>query len=169
MTTGTEQRDSITELAERLRRIEHTQEIATLRTSFHHHLNDQNWENLAGLFTEHGVLDYGEYGRSEGRKAIIDYYSILLAKIVDFMPNATRAVLKNLHSSHRIELESATAASGACYFQEMIRFNDDSFVHLSVGRFSDRYVRRDGVWLFESVELEHYWVVPNNEGWTWPW
>ena len=47
-----------------------------MRTSFHHHLNDQNWESLADLFTEHRVPDYGEYGRSEGRKTIIDYYSI---------------------------------------------------------------------------------------------
>lgn len=169
MTTVPENRDSLTDLVERLRRVEHRQEITTLRTSFHHHLNDQNWASLSGLFTERGVLDYGEYGRSEGRQAIFDYYSILLDKIVEFMPNATRAVLKNLHSAHRIELESTTAASGTCYFQEMIRFNDDSFIHLSVGRFSDRYVLRDGVWLFESVELEHYWVVPNNEGWTWPW
>ncbi|WP_413232912.1 nuclear transport factor 2 family protein [Nocardia salmonicida] len=63
-------------------------EITALRTSFHHHLNDQNWESLAGLFTEHRVPDYGEYGRSEGRKTIIDYYSILLDKIVDIIPNA---------------------------------------------------------------------------------
>ncbi|WP_405151295.1 nuclear transport factor 2 family protein [Nocardia salmonicida] len=65
-----------------------TQEITALCTSFHHHLNDQNWESLADLFTEHRVPDCGEYGRSQGGKTIIDYCSILLDKIVDIIPNA---------------------------------------------------------------------------------
>ncbi|MGW5383211.1 nuclear transport factor 2 family protein [Nocardia sp. NPDC003963] len=170
MTAGPVHRDSVAELTERLRHIEHIQQITALRTSFHHCLNDQDWPGLAGSFTEDGILDYGEFGRAVGRQPIIDYYSILLDKIVEFMPGASRAVLKNLHSAHRIRLdENSDTATGSCYFQEMIRFDDASFIHLSVGRFSDRYTLRDGIWLFESVALEHYWVVPNNEGWTWPW
>ncbi|MDV8022181.1 nuclear transport factor 2 family protein [Rhodococcus sp. IEGM 1330] len=154
----------------RIRDIENRQRIVDLRSGFHHHLNSQDWHELAGLFSVSGVLDYGDFGFAQGRGEIYEYYSALIGKIVEFMPGASHAVLKNVPTAHKIELSAdGSSAIGSCYFQEMVRFDDNNFVHLSMGRFFDKYVLVGDQWVFDSIELEHYWVVPKNEGWTADW
>jgi hypothetical protein len=53
-----------------------------------------------------------------------------------------------------------TRASGRWYLQEYLKFKDGNGMH-NVGCYQDRYVKRDGLWLFAE---RHYAVLYNDEG-----
>ncbi|MFG2910119.1 nuclear transport factor 2 family protein [Kitasatospora sp. NPDC048286] len=158
----------IDELSARVRELEAVRELTKLRNAFHHCLNSQDWQGLGALFTKDAHLGYGSFGDARGRAAIQEYYSALLPKMVE-LQGASEVALRNFNQVHQVEVEGDDRASGACFFVEHVRFDRADLVHQSVGRFSDTYVFEDGRWLFERVELEHYWVVPQNKEWRWPW
>ncbi|WP_185845610.1 nuclear transport factor 2 family protein [Kibdelosporangium aridum] len=154
-------------LSTKVRELEAVRELTRLRYAFHHHLNNQDWDCLGALFATDALLDYGSFGHARGRAAIQDYYSSLLPKMVE-LQGATNVVLKNF--SHMPDVTvNGDRAHGVSFFEEYVRFDRQDVVHQSVGRFTDSYALIDGQWLFERVELDHYWVVPENKEWRWPW
>nr|UPN68096.1 putative nuclear transport factor 2 family protein [Saccharothrix sp.] len=167
MVDGVDLGARIEDLSDRVRELEAVRELTALRNAFHHCLNGRDWAGLGALFTADAHLDYGSFGDARGRVAIQDYYSALLPKMVE-LQKASEVVLKNFNQAHQVTVDG-DRATGVCFFEEHVRFDRQDVVHQSLGRFSDRYVRRDGRWLFERVELEHYWVVPANQEWRWPW
>ncbi|MFE9750516.1 nuclear transport factor 2 family protein [Saccharothrix saharensis] len=167
MVDGVDVGDRIEDLSARVRELEAVRELTALRNAFHHCLNERDWDGLGALFTVDAHLDYGSFGDARGRAAIQEYYSALLPKMVE-LQKASEVVLKNFNQAHQVSVDG-DRATGVCFFEEHVRFDRQDVVHQSLGRFSDRYVRQDGRWLFERVELEHYWVVPDNREWRWPW
>ncbi|PSL55805.1 SnoaL-like protein [Saccharothrix carnea] len=167
MADGVDLGSRLDDLSARVRELEAVRALTELRHAFHHCLNRRDWAGLGALFTVDALLDYGELGEARGSAAIREYYTELLPKLVE-MRGASKLELKNFNHVHQVEVDG-DRATGVCYFEEHIRFDEEELAHQSVGRFSDRYVRQDGRWLFERVELEHYWVVPHNKGWHWPW
>jgi hypothetical protein len=157
----------VTELSARVRELEAVRELMHLRNAFHHHLNNQDWDGLGALFTTDALLDYGSFGQARGRVAIQEYYSALLPKMIE-LQRADEVMLKNFNQMHQVTVDG-DRASGTCFFEEHVRFDKQDVVHQSVGRFSDSYALTDGRWLVDKVELEHYWVVPENKEWRWPW
>nr|WP_246300255.1 nuclear transport factor 2 family protein [Actinopolyspora biskrensis] len=149
--------------------MEITQELTNLRKEFHRCLNNAEWDNLSNLFTDEAHLDYGQYGQAHGAKEIRHYYSALAQKIAEFRRGATEIALKNFIHGHQSTILSDESATGVCFFEEMIRFNKETEIYQSIGQFTDKYVYQDDRWLFAKVQLDHYWVVPDNEGWRWPW
>lgn len=167
MADGVDLGSRIDELAARVRELEAIRELTKLRNSFHHCLNGRNWTGLGTLFTTDAHLDYGSFGDARGRAAIQEYYSALLPKMVE-LQGASEVMLKNFNQVHQVTVDG-DRATGACFFEEHVRFDKEDVVHQSVGRFSDSYVLEDGRWLFGRIQLEHYWVVPENKEWRWPW
>ncbi|MFE4171459.1 nuclear transport factor 2 family protein [Streptomyces sp. NPDC056909] len=155
------------ELSARVRELEAIRELTKLRNAFHHCLNSLNWTGLGALFTTDAHLDYGSLGDVRGRTAIQEYYSTLLPKMVEFQ-GASEVVLMNFNEVHQVAVDG-DRATGACFFEEHVRFDKEDLVYQSVGRFSDSYVLADGRWLFDRVELDHYWLVPENKKFRWPW
>ncbi|QNP75228.1 nuclear transport factor 2 family protein [Streptomyces roseirectus] len=167
MADGADLAARIDALSARVRELEAIRELTRLRNSFHHCLNDRDWAGLGALFAQDAHLDYGSFGGARGRVAIQEYYSALLPKMVE-LQRASEVLLKNFNQVHQVVVDG-DRATGACFFEEYVRFDKEDVVHQSVGRFADSYVFTDGRWLFERVELEHYWVVPENKEWRWPW
>ncbi|MFI7118823.1 nuclear transport factor 2 family protein [Amycolatopsis sp. NPDC049868] len=159
---------TLAQLAKRVEDLEAVHDLTSLRAEFHRCLNNREWDALADLFTGDAHLDYGEYGQAHGTDEVRDYYSRLLEKI-RVMRDATAISLKNFVHGHQVRVHGDGTASGVCFYEEQIRFNKDSHVFSSVGQFTDEYVRKAGRWYFRKVRLDHYWVVPENEGWYWPW
>jgi hypothetical protein len=159
---------TVEQLAERVRRLEATQEITVLRTEFHRSVNNREWSALGQLFTDDAHLDYGEYGQAHGSAGIQEYYIELLPKLAEFK-HASEISLKNFMNGHQVRLQDETRASGVCFFEEKIRFDKENQAYSSVGQFTDKYVHQEGRWLFSTIKLKHFWVIPDNDGWQWPW
>ncbi|WP_158578574.1 nuclear transport factor 2 family protein [Spongiactinospora rosea] len=159
---------TLKQLTKRVAELEAVRDLTSLRAEFHRTLNNQEWDALAALFTDEAHLDYGEYGQAHGSTEVRDYYSRLLEQIRD-MRNASAISLKNFVHGHQVRVLDGETATGVCFFEEQIRFNKDSMAFSSIGQFSDEYVRRGDRWYFARVVLDHYWVVPDNDGWHWPW
>lgn len=168
MPTAADSNGTFDQLTMRVEELEAARDIATLRTEFHRSLNNCQWDRLAGLFADGGYLDYGEFGQARGPAEVRSFYGQLLDVIRD-SKNATTISLKNFIHGHQVQTQGRNSATGVCFYEEQIRFNNDTEIFSSVGQFTDEYVRRDGHWYFAKIELDHYWVVPNNEGWRWPW
>ncbi|MFM9441697.1 nuclear transport factor 2 family protein [Streptomyces acidiscabies] len=167
MTYGADLAAQVDALSARVRELESAGELTRLRNAFHHCLNSRDWDGLGALFAQDAHLDYGDFGDARGRAAIQEYYSALLPKMVE-LQGASEVLLKNFNQVHQVEVDG-DRATGVCFFEEYVRFDKENVVHQSVGRFTDSYVFVDGRWLFDRVELEHYWVVPENKEWRWPW
>ncbi|QLE70930.1 nuclear transport factor 2 family protein [Streptomyces rectiverticillatus] len=169
MNHTTDLAETVKHLTERVRELEAVRELTRLRSEFHRCLNNAEWDGLGALFTDDAHLDYGDFGQAHGSAGIRDFYSALPAKILEFKRGATRISFKNFIHGHQVEVRSEDTATGVSFFEEKIRFDRESEIHNSIGQFTDAYVHRDGRWYFAKVELDHYWVVPDNEGWRWPW
>jgi hypothetical protein len=159
---------TLAQLAKRVQELEAAHELTSLRAEFHRCLNNSEWDALAALFTSDAHLDYGEYGQAHGTDEVRYYYSNLLEKI-RASKDATAISLKNFVHGHQVQVHDDDTASGVCFDEEQIRFNQDRHAFSSVGQFTDEYVRHDGRWQFQRVRLDHYWVIPDNDGWQWPW
>jgi hypothetical protein len=168
MPTGADSNGTIDQLTKRVEELEAARDLATLRTEFHRSLNNCQWDRLSNLFADGAYLDYGEFGQARGPAEVRSFYSQLL-DVIRESKNATAISLKNFIHGHQVKIQERNSATGVCFYEEQIRFNNDTEIFSSVGQFTDEYVRRDGHWYFARIELDHYWVVPNNDGWRWPW
>lgn len=55
-------------------------------------------------------------------------------------------VMRHLVSNRMVELTGKDAARGSCYVTTLVKTPDNGLGVLSIGRYEDEYVRRDGVW-----------------------
>uniref|UniRef100_A0AAU3H112 Nuclear transport factor 2 family protein n=1 Tax=Streptomyces sp. NBC_01401 TaxID=2903854 RepID=A0AAU3H112_9ACTN len=169
MSNTTDLARTVAQLTERVEELESIRALERLRTEFHRCLNNAEWKALGALFADDAVLDYGEFGQAHGSTGVTDFYSALPEKILEFQRGASEINFKNFIQGHQVEVTGKDSARGVSFFEEKIRFDRASEIHHSTGQFTDTYVRRGGRWYFALVELDHYWVVPNNDDWRWPW
>ncbi|PCG87292.1 hypothetical protein CIB93_03810 [Streptomyces sp. WZ.A104] len=160
---------TVAQLSERVRELESIHELQRLRAEFHRCLNNAEWDALGGLFADDAHLDYGDFGQAHGGAGVRDFYSALPKKILEFQRGASEISFKNFIQGHQVEILGPDEAKGVSFFAEKIRFDRASEIHQSIGQFTDTYVRQGGRWYFAGVELDHYWVVPDNQDWRWPW
>lgn len=111
----------------------------------------QDWERFEGLFVPDAHIDYTSAGGIAGTPA----------ELAAWMPEAFTAFIWTLHSmsTHAVVFEGQDAASGSLHVvaRHGVSF-DGAHERLDVGgTYEDRYVRRDGRWLFaRRVEHTYY-------------
>jgi ketosteroid isomerase-like protein len=126
--------------------------LEDLNAAFTRHLDHNEIEALAGLFTTDAVYTHGAR-RSEGRAAIEALFRNRVAK----GPRTSR----HLYSGLRFTIESATAATGTSV---CLSFAADGEPPLPakpflVADFIDRYRRdADGRWRFAARHIERIFV-----------
>ncbi len=154
--------EDIKRLAERLSRLEDIRKLNTLRHDLPRHINNGDWARVGDLFSVGATVDYAHLGQISGRDEIRKYFANLPDVIGQDKPGSRVSVKQFVHG-HEVEV-LGDRASGVSFFEERVVFDDESF--MVAGRFDDRYVREAGRWLFESIALDLYWVLPHSEGLT---
>ncbi|MEO8316670.1 MAG: nuclear transport factor 2 family protein [Pseudomonadota bacterium] len=115
-----------------------------------------NAEQYADLFTADGEITVG--GNRvvvKGRQALIeqarrdhDRYD----KEKDASGKAT-SIMRHLISNAQISITGAGTAAGTCYVTTVVKKGDVGPAILSVSRYSDHYVKRNGQWLIQRRDI----------------
>ncbi|MEW2162115.1 nuclear transport factor 2 family protein [Streptomyces sp. NPDC007084] len=160
MPEQTDLAELVKSLAERVHTLEDVRELTRLRAELPRRVNDGRWERVGELFSPDARLDYQHLGQATGRPAIQEYFASLPGLIQQDHPESALLVKQFTHG-HEVEV-AGDRATGVSFFEERVVFDHESA--MVAGKFTDTYVRENGRWLFERVELDLYWVLPHHEG-----
>ena len=138
-------------LEQRVLRMEDAFEIAQLRATYCHLLDDRRWNEFNDLFTEDATFD--GLRRISGKAAIHEFFSVECPKIADqfwhFCSNGSIDVHGDT-ATGRISMEYFSVTSGISY--------------VSFGHYDDVIVRTDGGWKFASRRITFYFYSPLKDG-----
>ncbi len=143
-------------LLARLDRLESIEAIRVLRMKYHEHINNLEWERVADLYTEDGVVQLDYISKWEGRARIREGFATI--------PTRTPLVKQFIHG-HTVEIEGDNATG--CAFVEVRDARGGQSLMIA-GKYDDRYVRSDGRWLISHTLFTSYFSVPVQVGWAGP-
>ena len=136
--------DTLTELSERLRRLEDIEEIRRLYVDYGRHLDDGDPVAYASLFAREAKLRIGPVLRADGREEIARAAAQMLG---NRSPGEEKSSV-HLIDTPRIELSGGDRASGECVWTAVAKGKDGAAPSVLVGRHVDEFVREDGHWRF---------------------
>lgn len=117
------------------------QDLVDLVSSYCRAIDDNRPADVANMFTEDCVLDYGgDYTHLEGRSLAQRF----------FAGGTDRIYKRSAHNVSNIEItfNGADAATGCTYVDAWHEFHDTSLANAWIyGRYLDEFVRVDGSWL----------------------
>ncbi|MGO8861478.1 MAG: nuclear transport factor 2 family protein [Acidimicrobiales bacterium] len=135
--------DTLTELSERLQRLEDMEEIHRLYVDYGRHLDDGDPVAYGSLFARNAKIRMGSVLRADGREDITRAASQMLGNLTAGEEKSS----VHLIDTPRIELSGDTA-SGECVWAAIARGTDGAAPSVMVGRHVDEFVREDGRWRF---------------------
>lgn len=142
----------MSDLAQRVQRLEDITEIGHLRARYCQHLDDGDWEALAGLFTEDG--EFHGLGMAKGRADLAAFY----ARVKDESFDAWW----HFSSNETVEWHGDTATGETYLYQPCVM---DGVAYISAGRYRDEFAKQDGRWYFARRKVSFFYFVPFDEGW----
>ena len=139
-------------LEERVRAIEDREAIRELTARYCQCAVGGDAEDVVGLFTEDGVLDFGEIVE-QGRERLLALYR-----------ESFRAVrpIPSVHN-HVVELDG-DRATGYCSLE--LRMVENGEAVTAAGHYEDVFERVEGSWKFARRKLVFYHRVPLSQGWA---
>lgn len=114
--------------------------IRELAARYAHCADGGRFEELAALFADDGVLAIAGRPPLTGRDAILAFLADTAAALAT---GGAPKPLRHHVASHTITVDDRTTARGAAYFLVVTPEGPDHW-----GRYRDRYVARDGGWVF---------------------
>ncbi|TQC45212.1 nuclear transport factor 2 family protein [Rhodococcus sp. WS4] len=149
----------ITALSHRVDVLESREEIRRLRARYHDMVNTDRWSEIGDLFATDAELDYSYVGSASGRAEISEFFIALPQQL----SAGGEAFVRQFVTAHDVEVDGDTA-TGISHLLATPVYHGRSY--LVSGRFTDRYARIDGRWLFTSVAIEIWYSVPLEQGWA---
>ena len=141
-------------IEERLERLESKDQIKELRATYCYHVDDQEADAFASLFTEDAILDFGNAGTYEGHDELREFINSVVPEFYEFI----------VHMVHNpvIEVDGDTA-SGRWYFEAPATSQGtDTWIQ---GQYDEEYARVDGEWKFAEIEARFNYVADYQDGW----
>ena len=136
----------LAELEARIRKLENIEAIKQLKAKYWRSIDKKLWEELAECFTEDATADYGEYGISKGKAAIIKALKEGLGK------NST----DTFHQGQSLEIQKITDTKIKAVWRihDYLLFEDP--IHKSIrgyGFYEDEYTIEKGDWKIKKTKL----------------
>jgi hypothetical protein len=134
--------EDLTELHERLDRVESLEQIRQLPAKYTLALDMRDFDAMANLFVD----DVGVPGKQRGRQALKRWYA-----------DTMRTSPGSFHGVHGqiIDFETVDLGSGIVYSRNDLDLGDHWMLELMI--YLDRYERREGIWYFQR-RTPLYWV-----------
>jgi hypothetical protein len=149
-------KDRLADIFHRLDRLESIEAIRILRMRYHKHINDLEWERVAELYTEDGIVQLDYVARWEGRSRIAEGFTTI--------PKRTPFVKQFIHG-HQVDLDGERA-TGCAYVEVRDARGGQSL--MIAGKYDEEYVRLDGRWFISRTMFTSYFSVPVQVGWAGP-
>jgi hypothetical protein len=130
--------------------------IRELAAAYAHAADGGRFDELLALFTPDGSLQVDDREPLVGPDAIRAFVGGTQTS-VQATATTTRGYIRHNVTSHTITVDGPDDAHGAAYFFVVTERGPDHW-----GRYRDRYVRRDGRWLFASRRVRVDGVAPGS-------
>jgi len=142
-------------LEKRVKKLEDKEEIRTLRYKYCFKFDERDVDGFANLFTDDAILDLTA-GTYEGREEIKQYLRNLKGEEGRF----------EAHMSHNPVLEiNGNEAVGRWYYNVPLVWEDGK-AGWSQGKYYEEYVREDGEWKFDLIEISSNYRCDYDQGWA---
>ena len=153
---------AVSDLERRVETLESIEAIKRLKHRYCAYCDDgYDADGIAAQFVDDGVWDAGAaFGRYEGRAAIRAFFAGVSSQIVfagHLVMNEIIDVDADCDSAHGrwwIIMPATMMVEGA-----------KTAIWL-LGQYDDRYVRRDGVWMYQTLTVNIHFVKPHKDGWV---
>lgn len=139
----------------RIRRLEDIESIRTLKSRSHTYVNDTDFDRVSSLFAADASLKLGYLMPDEN--AIVRREKIQAA-FSGMKTNTGQSQLKQFLHSHVVDLIGPHTATGTGMLYACYGVHAEAYV--VAGKYSEDYVRVDGAWLFQTMDLALYFTVP---------
>ncbi len=142
-------------------RLAAVEEIKQLKAQYAAYCDDNyDPDGISSLFVEDGVWDGGpEFGRYEGPGAIHAFFSEVSEKLV---------FAAHLSLNPIITVDGDRAHGAWRLFCPCTLKGDDGVPTATwiLANYEEDYVRRDGRWLFQTLQVEANYIASHEEGWA---
>jgi ketosteroid isomerase-like protein len=128
--------------------------IKQLKARYCYLVDERRWEELAQLWTEDAVGEYGFQAIFRGRDAIMRGF---------FHPLPASAFFVHMVHNPIISVRG-DSASGQWYLTAQSA-SDAGQAMWVMGRYQDEFQRVGGEWKIKSLKFEYYYLAPYEEGW----
>jgi hypothetical protein len=125
--------------------------IKRTRLLYSHLMDTNRIDDLANIFTEDAVCEFGPYGSWKSRETILkNYHDVEDGLSPFFAMHGTCDLL--------VELTGPDTATGRSYlFEPMTEKTADENPFIYLGVYDDEYRKVDGKWLIASCTLQFLW------------
>jgi hypothetical protein len=155
------------ELEAKVQELYDREAIRDLRYRYHEYVNEGKFADIASLFTEDGVLDFGHLGKAAGRAELNAFFGNLPAGQSPQASSQTTprgiSFVKQFIHNHVIHLQG-DRGSGFSYLEARPIYKGESY--MVAARYDDEYLKHNGQWKFKKMSLTPYFMVPLREGWA---
>ena len=153
---------AVSDLERRVEALESIEAIKRLKHQYCAYCDDGYVpDGIASQFVEDGVWDGGEhFGRYEGREAIRAHFARVSSQIV---------FAGHLVMNERIDVAPENDSARGQWWIIMpatMMIEDVATAVWLLGEYDDRYVRRDGTWMFQTLTVNIHFVKPHKDGWV---
>jgi hypothetical protein len=136
---------------ERLREMIEIDDIKHTKLLYSHLMDTTRFDDLAEIFTEDAICEFGPYGTWEGRETIRKNYHQVEEGAPPFAA---------MHGTcdHLVELTGPETATGRSYLFEPSTqkdANESPFIYLGV--YDEEYRKVAGKWLVSRCTLQFFW------------
>jgi hypothetical protein len=153
----------VKELEAKVQELTDTEAIRDLRYRYHEYVNEGKFAQIAGLFTDDGVLDFGHLGKAQGLEELKRFFGALNEPRAQTGNRPRITWVKQFIHNHIVHLHG-DRGDGFAYLEAKPIFNGEAF--LVAARYDDEYVKVNGQWKFKKMSLVPYFMVPFKEGWA---
>ena len=148
---------SLEDLERRIKVLEDIEDIKRLKASYCTYCDDNyDADNIANLFVEDAVWDGGMRGRYEGKEKIRGFF----INAPNRLPFAVHMILNPI-----IQVDGDTAR-GTWYLLQACTYTDGNQAVWGSARYDEEYVRVNGEWKFQNLNLTSFFWTPFDEGWA---
>jgi ketosteroid isomerase-like protein len=142
---------------DRLRALEDAEEIKRLKIRYAAACdNNYDADAIAELFAEDAIWDGGSLGKAVGRGKIRAFFR----RAPEFFPFAIHHVMNPL-----IEVNGDRATGQWYLLQPATMAKGNQAVWLAA-TYHDEYVRLDGKWMFQHLQVTAKFLTPYDQGWA---
>lgn len=136
-----------------LRQLLEVEAVRKVRQNYSTYLDTLQIDDLADLYTDNALCEFGPYGEWRGRETIRENYR-------GVMSGDGAALFNSMHhnTNHCVELVSATRATGRSYLIDVVTTAEKTAQPvLWYGIYDEEYEKVGDKWLIDRCSLQFLW------------
>lgn len=148
-----------------IQRIQRLEDMAAIQKLKHRYCNladaayrePSKWDELVAHFTQDAWVDFGEYGRYDGKEGVRKFFKTVAHNFLSYAAHmVTNAVIevsgKEANGSWYLFCPGTDRSSGAAVWVQ--------------GRYRDQFIKLQGNWQWTSITFIAEFMVPVTQGWS---